>query len=259
MTFPSVFAESKIPRKIHVYCLALPRCGTTSMTELFLPHYRSGHESLNNDVAARFWSGRPYTREGMADYYRRRDQVLNLDVESSHLLLNASDVLPEVFPDAKFIFMIRDCYAWVESWINHARELFAMRHAHVHVWARHVFADGEQFHPPEEKVLADCELPTLDAHFRYWAKWNTKALENIPSERLLILRTNEISQKVQEIADFCGVDIRTLSVEKSWSHQRLNKEISLRALGPAHVEEVARRHCAPLMERFFPGRINFAV
>src|SRR5262249_55968824 len=54
-------------------------------------------------------------RPAFREFIRWRDGVARLDVDSSSYNAHYVDILAEEFSDAQFIFVIRDCWSWLDS------------------------------------------------------------------------------------------------------------------------------------------------
>ena len=127
--------------------------------------------------------------------------------------------------------------------------------AHMHPWRRlwrHFLRPPGSSFSDCERALEDHGLFTLDGYFAYWAQHNSDVLSIVPSERLLILRTDQISNSLDRIADFVGVPVDTLNSAQSHSFKAPKKHGILKQLDPGFVKEKAEQHCADLMKQFFP-------
>ncbi len=181
------------------------------------------------------------------------DRSVWLEMNSSLLNGFLLDPLVQRLPDAKFILTIRDCYSWANSFMDQKINTVL---AQMHPWRR---LWRTVLHPPEfefsdqESLLRDRELFPLDGYFSYWARHNTHVLSTVPSDRLLVLRTTEISNSLERIADFVGVPVNSLNSEKTHSFKAPKRHGTLKQLNPDFVKKTAERYCGELMDRFFPG------
>jgi len=115
----------KKPRRFHVFGVGLPKSGTHSIARLFGIRYRSDHEPrapMTNVMLVRWIEG-SLTDGAFADFLRARDVRLNLEMEANHPLHHCTPLLVDLFPEARFILTIRDCYSWPNSEINQQLEL----------------------------------------------------------------------------------------------------------------------------------------
>ena len=83
-----------------------------------------------------------------------------------------------------------------------------------------------------------------------WCKYNMRALELLPPDRSLIIKTNELSDRVEELAKFIGVPLNSLThadrVNVSSDTSNLLKNFSRDEL-----EEQCRKYGADSLVRLF--------
>lgn len=137
----------------------------------------------------------------------RRDRTLWLEMEASAFNVHVLDLLVQEFSDARFILTIRDCYSWVDSALNH--QLGRSLPKHYKSFLRYWVAPGSEY-TRAELVLKDNGLYPLKSYFRAWANHNQRVLDTVPADRLLVIRTDEISKSSERIAEFLGIPARTL-------------------------------------------------
>jgi hypothetical protein len=242
-------------RRFHAFGVGAPKSGTRSLAGLFEHSFRAAHEPDVEPVVAMMDQRVHGRTDGgrLASFFRRRDRRLRLELESSHPTSFFIDVLVREFPDAKFILTIRDCYSWLESvWGQYLR---LPQTESMEFWRRmrDAYYRPERFrHAPEERVLAERGLYTLDGYLSFWERHNTQVLTLVPEERLLVVRTHEIARDAERIASFLGVPAAALDTSRS----HLNRAESTRGLlwqiDPSFVERKADLYCRPLLARFFP-------
>ncbi len=243
------------PRRFQAFGVGTPKSGTRSLAGLFERSYRAAHEpeaeSLVEmmDLVAR----QQLERERVARFLRRRDRRLRLELESSHPTAFFLEILLDEFPDARFILTIRDCYSWLESvWGQFLR--LPQRESMV-FWSRmrDAYYRPDRFqHAPEERVLADHGLYTLDGYLSFWERHNAQVLTLVPSERLLVVRTHEIQRDAGRIASFLGVPAESLDPSRSHLNRAQSTRGLLWQIDPGFVERKADLYCRALMARFFP-------
>lgn len=93
----------------------------------------------------------------------------------SNLLVHLLPELLAAYPDARFVLTIRDPEAWLRSALNHA----ATRDG-TPEWSEIDRLRGK----------ADCNV---EGSLRYWEWHNQTVLDTIPADRLLVVRTAELS------------------------------------------------------------------
>jgi len=243
----------KRARVVRLYCVGMAKSGTHSIAAVFGGRLRSAHEPevrILSDVVLRHLTGLIGDEE-LRDHVLERDRRLRLDVDSSLLNIYLLDQLLELFADAKFILTIRDPYTWLNSITNQQlRRLGGPR------WNRlREFTYGSDFriHPREERALKERGLYTVAGYLSGWNLHNRKVIDSVPKERLLIVRTDRISESLDSIAAFAGVSESDLVPENSHAYRAENKEFNLlEEIDRGYLRARARAHCGDLMERFFP-------
>lgn len=171
-------------------------------------------------------------------------------MEASAFSVHVLDLLVQEFPDARFILTIRDCYSWVDSALNHqaGRKLSEPNETFLRYW----IAPGSEY-APAETVLKENGLYPLKSYFRAWASHNQRVLDTVPPDRLLVIRTNDISESPERIAAFLGVPAHMLDRDRAHSFRTRKRFDFLSAIDRDFVRDAAQESCEPLMTRFFPG------
>lgn len=242
------------PRRFQAYGVGAPRSGTLSLAHIF-SNYRAEHEAESartiNELCDYTLNKR--SRSAILSYLADRDRRLRLEMESSHFLVYGLGELVELFPEAKFIMTLRDCFSWLESTINRTLQL-RKHNQHMQHWERlaKLRYDNGVPHPPEEKALADLNLYTLDAYFSNWAWHYQKVLDTVPADRLLIVPTKELSQRMPVIAAFLEIPTDTLQAERSHSHQGKDEFQLLDYFDQSYLEAKIDQNCHSLMQQYFP-------
>lgn len=114
------------------------------------------------------------------------------------------------------------------------------------------FRTNELSHPQPEEQLKQYGLHTLDGYLSYWAKHNQAVLRTVPAERLLVVQTHELAQKINDIARFAGVPVQSVNREKSHASQAKTRFSMLTRLDLNYLEEKIAEHCRSLMVTLFP-------
>lgn len=239
-------------RRNQLYCIGTAKSGTHSIDELLSSHLRSAHEPESEEVIEMILANAAghLDEAEMVYYLLQRDRRLSLELDSSHLNVFFLHQLVTLFPAAKFILTIRDPYSWLDSFINHqlsqpaSDKWLAIRDFR--------FRPDLYVHQPEEMILKDHGLYSIDGYLSYWGWHNRKALAVVPPEQLLIVRTEEISASVDEIAAFAGISKGCLKGEKSHSFKAAKKFGLLGKVDPQFLQRKIEEHCGNLVARFFP-------
>ncbi|MCK5524107.1 MAG: hypothetical protein KAI83_13330 [Thiomargarita sp.] len=249
----SFFPERHL--RFKAYCVGMGKTGTITLHIMFSKHYRTAHEPESRFLANKFvaFAHDKINKSDLIKYVKQRDRRLSLEMDASHLNIHLLDILVNEFSEAKFFLTIRDCYSWLDSAINHrlARPGFAEKRA----WLRHLSdlrLGADRFkHAKEEKVLVDNGLYTLDGYFSWWKTHNTRVLSTVPSERLLVVKTPELTQSIPQIETFLGITPGSLptSARGNVTTKKFN---ILSQIDKDFLEEKANFHCKELMDKYFP-------
>lgn len=251
--FVGLMRINKYPRRFHAYCVGLPKSGTVSLAGLF-GNYRSSHEFHQwetHQMIIRYTHG-DISRARFFGFLKERELLgVPLEMDSAHFNRHYIDILQEEFPEAKFICLIRDCYSWVNSFVNYfvvpEREAIQSKE----------LPNGMPFDIPRGAMDAKNELVNnfhkyIDIPLSFWAASYCDMLEKLPSGRSIIIRTHELSQKIDDIANFIGISPDTLIKEQSHLN-RANYTVNILAnLDRDFLKAKFDEHCSDLMEKYFP-------
>lgn len=252
-------------RRFHAYTVGTAKSGTTSFARMFEENYRAAHEPAMDetiDQILEFYHGSA-TEQDLDAFVRAQDEALWLEMNSSQLNYFLLPALLRVFPDAKYVLPIRNPYEWVNSFVNHqlgrpVRNEFSEETAIR--WERYrdlrFQLSEKESHSPEEKVLEEHDLYTLDGYLSYWAEHNERVISLVPSSQLLILRTCDIDQSIDRISDFLNIPPSSLSTSKSHANRARKRLDLLDEIDNEYVESVVERHCRSLVDRFFGGTVR---
>lgn len=239
-------------RKTRLYCVGAAKTGTHSIDTMFDDNVKSQHEADDDEVIDKILqiTSGDISNVDLREYILQRDKRICLDVDSSQLNFFFLDQLLDEFPDARFLLTIRDCYSWLNSFIDDS-----LRRQPSGNWIKlreYRFRSDYFTHPVEERALQERGLYTLDGYLSYWAIHNHKVLATIPDDRLLIVRTNDISKRAHDIADFAGLPRDTVRTQHTHAFKNPEKFHVLNEILRDYLEAKVREHCAPLMNKFFP-------
>ena len=216
-------------------------------------NYRSAHhpdEEVRLPLATAYLRGE-LDEAAAQRILRRRDRLLWLEMESSSLGGILIEPLSRACPSKKFVLTIRDVYSWCDSWIDHNINLPP---SHSSPWGAldRIRLRIKDFQPTKfDSPLTARGLPPLACYFQLWANHNARVLEAVPSSRLLIIETHQITARVPEIAAWAGVPVETLQLERAWLFSSPKKHHVLTTLDESYVRETADRLCGSLMKEYF--------
>ncbi|GAA5520518.1 hypothetical protein LQ318_02225 [Aliifodinibius salicampi] len=242
------------PRKARIYCVGTPKSGTHSIRQIFKNNLRASHEPerLAFIDAINQYQAQRLNEKQLVKYLRKRDRRLWLEVDSSFLNYFFLDQFIREMPDSKFILTIRDPYSWMDSWLNH--ELNVPMAEPLQAIFDQLSGKEQEKYAPEEKILEKLNLPSLKGLLQYWEKHNSQVISKVPGERLLVVRTDQITDRQDEILKFAGVLNGTLPQKSSNSHayKAKQKHHILNKIDPNHLKKTVNEFCSPVVEAFFP-------
>jgi hypothetical protein len=240
-------------RRIHLYGVGLPKSGTASIAQLF-SEYRSSHEPENREFLKdlNLYLKRQLSEAQMRRLLRERDRKLALEVESSHFYVYVVDLLVAMHPAARFVLTIREPISWLRSFINDTHGFDSRDPSSVWNVYRDLRMRTAVPPPAEEKSLAEAGLYSLEGYFSYWRTHIERVTEAVPSKQLFVVRTSEISNKLQELADFADVPLSSLHVEKAHSHKGERKLELVDGLDQVYLARKCLEVCSELLERWLP-------
>jgi hypothetical protein len=237
------------PRRVHAFGVGAPKSGTHSLAGMFR-RYRAAHEPENDLLIPAILRSDPAGPVPDADVLvRARDRRLWLELESSHLLLHLLESLVSVWPDARFILTIRDPYTWMGSALNGQQRKPAPPR-----WGRLGYYRFREFLParlPAARELPIADHTLVDRLLLYWQLHNQMVLDLVPPERLLVVRTHELSTSADALAAFLGIPASSVDVSNAHLY-KTPKKLDVLSGRRAEIEAAVQKYCAPLMRTYFP-------
>lgn len=232
-----------------LYGVGTGKTGTHSLAALFERDHRAAHEAGAKELMEVIFAVADGTasRQDIRRHLMQRDARLALDMDAS--LVNGEVVadLVDLFPGSRYVLTVREPHAWLDSMANHS--LAHETPPHWVRWREMRFRAAELTHPPEEAAWRARGLYTLDGYLGSWARHNRRVLEAVPPEHLFIVRTEELAERLDDLADFCRVPRDSLDHSRVHSFPAAGHFGALADLDPAYVEERIAHHCGPLLAR----------
>lgn len=245
----------KRSRDIHVFAIGLPRSGTHSIAYTFSGDYRTKHEPFSAETITYLlrWKNGVYGDNQIKRILKFRDYLLNLEMEASYHMYYFSCFLPALFPQARFILTVREPISWAESLMNQESYIWGK----ISFWQALIQYRHDSYELDfEHESLRNSDyggIFPLRSYLRYWNEHLKKTLEYIPKERLLVVDTFKLEDRIDEIASFVGADLDRLSLEKIHSGRQEAKRIRLDELVPASaLVSAVRDECLDLIDARFP-------
>ncbi len=84
---------------------------------------------------------------------------------------------------------------------------------------------------------------------RYWSETQAAVLESIPGGRLLVIKTEEISSRLDQIEKFVGLPPESLDPESSHSHRTKQDWDPLENIPSGYLRECVETHTAEFRGR----------
>jgi len=251
---PRVLAPRPVDRQFRAYNVGIAKTGTRSMAGIF-SQYRSLHEFLFPDTVRAIGERESGAMSEIKfrEFVRWRDALTRLDMDSSSYNCSFTDVLVEEFPDARLVFVIRDCYTWLDSMLNMCLFLGPLMTDWMVDYIGTFLGPGFEIDLSDRPDDLRAALPGMvDAGLRYWSTTNSFVLEHLPADRSLIVRTRELSQSLPSLAAFTGVPVDTLEPQLSRLNTGERKYHLLQIVDRDLLADLAAKHCSDLMREFYP-------
>jgi hypothetical protein len=224
-----------------------PKTGTVSLAGLFA-EYRSAHEPHLDGTLELIKA--QCTLSDLRRAIRKRDRQWRLECEVGFFLVHVSEALVSEFPDAKFICTVRPPKPWLRSiinlCINHPREELTEGYLQLRDYC---FGAIPETYSPQEQILSQFDLHSLDGYLSYWANHYRTVLGKIPKGRCLFLRTKNLSDVVEQIADFVEVKESSLQTDESHAHRTSKKHGILDEIEGSYLREKIDSHCGTVIDR----------
>ena len=222
------------------------------MAGLFYANFRSAHEPERTELLRMILleAKGSVQRDEFVDYIYQRDERLGLEFDSSWVNYFIIGHLMHAFPDAKFILLVRDCYTWVESIVNHmlTREIPTDVREFMDWW----FEPQKYPHRNEELPLKENGLFSLECYLTAWRSHVTKVSGIVPPDRLLIIRTHEIRDTLDSVTEFLRVPREGLDDAKCHLNKGTREKQITSLVDRRFLEDVVAETCNEMMCRHFP-------
>ncbi len=239
------------PRRCQVFGVGSPKTGTHSLAGIFEKNFRALHEAevkQQIELLLRHLKGLCHPGE-TRQWFIDRSHRLWLDCDVSHLHGHFVAEIAEAIPEAKFILTLREPRSWLDSAFNQT-----LGRPVGGLWAAlrtAVYGDQPDDYPEQEKALQALGLYSLSQYLDRWAERIERVTAAIPQERLLILKTRELENSADRIADFCGVDRHLLSAKEAHRFPAAKKTGVLDSIDKEYLEGLIHQRCGALLQRYF--------
>jgi len=156
-----------------------------------------------------------------------------------------SDLIPEVFPESKFIITIRDCMSWLDSiidqHINHRQGGQVRRLEDLFYGSR----IGHQF-----DILAERRVYPLENYLDYWVNHHNRVLREAVLSRAIFVRTKKITERARALLEFAGADPAECPEDDHLhAHEAPEKHHSVDEIGRDRVRRHVERRCGDVVQK----------
>ncbi len=244
-------------RRFHAFGVGIAKTGSTSIARAF-DRYRTRHEFRFTEAVRQIaaWRQGQVDDSEMVRWLSERDASYQLELEVSTFSHFWIRLLPEIFPDARFVCTYRAPLAQVESFLNmmlHNRQRYADAEAFP-PWQR---TYGELlFDEFDSEVYCSAEtiaakLPELvESYLGYWSRAHRELLTHLPISRTLFVNTVDLDERLTEIAAF--LEVPESSLVAAHANRGLYRRRFLDQLDPANLNDRIRVICGAEMAVLFP-------
>ena len=251
--FGGLLQRRGMVRRFRVFGAGLPKTGTLSLCGIF-GQYRTAHEfwqwETQQQVVA--WRHGRLAAEGLVEFLRERDGAASVELDSAHFNCHYVGLLAGMFPDARFIGLVRDPFSWVASQAN-----YFTAPDHEAIQAQE-FPNGFPFDLPRGANQAKAALLQhfelyAEGVIAFWAESVRSLAAALPAGRSLVVCTHELSSRLDEVASFVGVPRQTLRADQTHLNRAQYHANVLATCDRGRLRGWFSAHCTDLIEAFFPG------
>jgi transcriptional regulator with XRE-family HTH domain len=240
--------------RFKAYNVGLARTGTVTITKMF-HNYRAAHEWQFFQILSTIdrYLTNVISREEFKRIIKRRDVIMMREMDSACYNHYFLDVLLDEYPSAKLLFLIRDCYSWLDSvfntlpaWLPKDPGISAPLVQTELVFGIRSFVtwDIDEFRRNLSRHV--------DEALSFWGFHNARILKILPHDRSLVIRTHEIVRRVEEIAALVGIPSNSLAGAKR-ANRSATKLRLLQEIDGDYLERKVKEHCGVVMEEWFPA------
>ncbi len=197
---------------IKAFCPGQAKSGTASRAALLWANYRAAHEPEREQILEMILreSRGDVSETAFRSYLLARDERLNLEYDIAWANQFIIGHLLTVFPDARFVVLVRDPYTWLQSICGHvaSRDIPPDVRAFLDWW----FRPDLYPHTRDDHGLQNIGAYSIAAYLNAWNRHVTVCRELIPPSRRLILKTHELGRSHQQLADFLQIPVDRLDI-----------------------------------------------
>lgn len=237
---------------IKAFCVGQAKSGTASLAALLAANHRSAHEPEREqilDMILRESHGE-VPENDFAAYLLARDKRLNLEYDIAWANQFLVGHLLSVFPEARFIILVRDPYTWLQSICGHlvSRDIPRDVRTFLDWWFR-----PDLFpHTRHDHALQRLGIYSVAAYLNAWNRHVTVCSQLIPPHRRLILRTHDLGRSHQQLADFLQISVGDFNIHNGHMNRGTWPDRLESLVDPSYLVEMVISICHDNMARHFP-------
>lgn len=241
------------PQKKRIFCIGLPRSGTHSMAKLLKDNFGlKGEHEPQASVVLDFII-KDNSEKDIENFIIARDKILRHDFEASYYQILFIKHLVKLFPNSYYILTIRDPLDWLKSVKNNTLNKAYQNNG---IWGKFIF-----------KVFGDLNLDynktknknyvVFHEQLEYYKKHIDLALKHIPKERLLILDTYDINDKIQNISEFIDVQHKNINKKSHVAGNRYKNVLEISDDAKQHILDICNHFSDKGVTQFKTYMKNF--
>jgi Sulfotransferase domain len=237
---------------IKAFCVGQAKSGTASLAALLAANHRAVHEPERAQILEMILreSRSEVSEDAFRSYLLARDERLRLEYDIAWANQFLIGHLVTVFPDARFIILVRDPYTWLQSICGHlvSRNIPSDVRAFLDWWFRPDFYPHTQY----DHALQGVGVYSIAAYLNAWNQHVSVCNQLIPPSRRLILRTHELGRSHQQLADFLQIPVDGLNISIGHVNRGTWSDRIESLVDRAYLSEMVRSICNENLACYFP-------
>lgn len=175
--------------------------------------------------------------------------LIGLDVALNVSQINGFIIaaLAELFPDGRFVLTLRDCLAFVRSFVNHQLSVNLPPNSLWHDFRTLRFRPQDFPHGAQDAALRSRGLYSVDAYMGYWLRHNAEVIRVVDPAQLMIVPTADLAGEAEAIADFVEMEIVPRGARDEFAARYRTDPLA--DVDPAYLRARAAWHSATLVEK----------
>jgi Sulfotransferase domain len=248
----SMIAGNPSVPAIKAFCVGQAKSGTASLASLLSANHRTAHEPEREQILEMILreSRGEVSDDVFGSYLIARDKRLNLAYDIAWANQFIVGHLLTVFPESRFIVLLRDPYTWLQSICGHlvSREIPSDVQVFLNWW----FRPDLHPHTRHDRALQELGTYSIAAFLNAWNRHITVCSQLIPPGRRLILRTDQLGQSHQRLADFLQIPLEGLNIRDGHLNRGTWSDRIDSLVERSYMTEMVNSICCDNVVRHFP-------